>query len=367
MNPPITGNNARSSASAASASQASAAKDASATEPFAALLAQQLDGLNLLASGDSATGDAAKPMTDDAQNQAVMSGDQPGNPANIIAAIVLAEDRGQKTVGGELIKESRKQRTDGLQLAMDKLPGAQSLSAPPGSAQQNNAAELDALSADAFERMDMSASHTVQSRPGENAAKTIATPGLSDALISKFKPGANAAGTIAAPVLPAAPQNAPIQNGMADIPQTLNAPLGSNGWSNEFSQKISWMGIHQQQVAELHLNPPNLGPLDVVLKISDNQATALFTSAHGAVREAVENALPKLREMLAGNGITLGNVTVSDQPPRDRGAEGFIHRDSGTAAQRNITGNDSGSSELTSAAAQITRVRRHNGMVDTFA
>lgn len=366
MNLPITGNNAPSSASAASALQASAAKDASAAEPFAALLAQQLDGLNLLAPGDSATGDAVEPVTDDAQNQAVMSEDHPDNPANMLAAIVLAEDRGQKTVG-ELIKDSRKQRTDGLQRAMDKLPGAQSLSASPGSAQQDKAAELDALSSDTFKHTGMSATHTVQSRPGENAAETIATPGLSDALIGKFKPGANAAGTSATPVLPAVPQNAPIKNGMADTMQTLNAPLGSNGWSNEFSQKISWMGIHQQQVAELHLNPPNLGPLDVVLKISDNQATALFISAHGAVREAVENALPKLREMLADNGITLGNATVSDQPPRDRGAEGFMHRDSGTAAQRNISGNDSGSSELTSAAAQTTAVRRHNGMIDTFA
>jgi flagellar hook-length control protein FliK len=126
------------------------------------------------------------------------------------------------------------------------------------------------------------------------------------------------------------------------------------------------MSTQQNQVAELHLNPPNLGPLDVVLKISDNQATALFTSPHGAVRDAVENALPRLREMLADNGITLGNTTVSDQP-RDRSADGFSGNGFGTAAQRESSDEASRLAGLSPAAVQPVPMRRHNGMVDTFA
>lgn len=149
--------------------------------------------------------------------------------------------------------------------------------------------------------------------------------------------------------------------------QAISSPLGSNGWTEEFSQKISWMGTQQNQVAELHLNPPNLGPLDVVLKISDNQATALFTSPHSAVREAVENALPRLREILADNGIMLGNATVSDQSPRDRGAEGFADKGTGTALPREISGGLDRTAESSSPSIQSMPVRRHNGMVDTFA
>ena len=156
-------------------------------------------------------------------------------------------------------------------------------------------------------------------------------------------------------------------NRLPDTRQTITTPLGNHTWANEFSQKISWMSTQQNQVAELHLNPPDLGPLDVVLKVSGNQATALFTSPHGAVRDAVENALPKLRETLADNGITLGNATVSDQPPRDRGAERFISRGSGTAVQSDGSGESSGPENLLMAAAQISPVRRYNGMVDTFA
>lgn len=358
INLQITGNNANSSASVASDPQASTTLDALASKPFAALLAQQLDGLNSLASatvqiplaaGDSTKGDKTEPVTDDIQNQAAILGDQPGNPANIIAAIVLAENRGQKT-GGALVTESRKQRTDDsqrievdVQRTADKLRGGQSLSLPPGK-NQHDITGLDSLTPDALKRMDISAALTRQSRPSASAAE-MSTP----------------------PALPVAPPNTPLNTRSADAIQTIGAPLGSNGWSNEFSQKISWMSLHKQQVAELHLNPPNLGPLEVVLKISDNQATALFTSPHGAVRDAVENALPKLREMLANNGITLGNATVSDQPPRDRGAEAFMNRDTGTTVQRNIPVNDSASANMTSTTAQTALLRRHNGMVDTFA
>lgn len=161
--------------------------------------------------------------------------------------------------------------------------------------------------------------------------------------------------------------NIPVNNRLPDARQTIAAPLGSNGWADEFSQKINWMSTQQNQVAELHLNPPDLGPLDVVLKISDNQATALFTSPHGAVRDAVENALPKLREALADNGITLGNATVSDQPPRDRDAERFMSQGSGATVQPDDSGASSGSDRLLMAAAQINSARRHNGMVDIFA
>ena len=150
----------------------------------------------------------------------------------------------------------------------------------------------------------------------------------------------------------------------AGAPPAIAAPLGSSGWAEEFSQKISWISTQRNQVAELHLNPPNLGPLEVVLKISDNHATALFTSPHGAVRDAVENAMPKLREILADNGIMLGNTTVSDQSPRDRSSDGFMNRGSGTAAQPEVSSTMSEQAGVLQAAAPA---HRHNGMVDTFA
>jgi flagellar hook-length control protein FliK len=143
---------------------------------------------------------------------------------------------------------------------------------------------------------------------------------------------------------------------------TVNTPVGREKWRDEFAQKITWLSSSRQdQTAELHLNPPQLGPLDVVLKISGDQATALFTSPHAAVREAIEQALPRLRDMLADNGIALGNATVSDQPSRDSGSEAARQK---AADARNATDDTSIPAET---PARVSQISRHDGIVDTFA
>lgn len=134
-------------------------------------------------------------------------------------------------------------------------------------------------------------------------------------------------------------------------------------WGDEFSQKITWMATQQNQSAELHLNPPQLGPLDVTLKMNGDQATATFTSPHAAVREAIEQAMPKLREMLADNGIMLGNAMVSDQPAR--------HNPDHEARRSPGRSNTASSGDISGLAgvqeSRVTQASRHNGMVDTFA
>lgn len=142
----------------------------------------------------------------------------------------------------------------------------------------------------------------------------------------------------------------------------IDTPVTQRQWGNEFSQKITWMATQQDQHAELHLNPAQLGPLDVVIKVSGDQATAQFTSAHAAVREVIEQSIPKLREMLADNGIMLGNTTVSDQAPREQRGEFGNQRQ--TAPNGRVL--ESAPSNMSDTRA-VTPLSRHNGMVDTFA
>lgn len=92
---------------------------------------------------------------------------------------------------------------------------------------------------------------------------------------------------------------------------TVAARVGSAEWGRAVGEKVMWMANQNNHVAELHLNPPSLGPLEVRLTVNNDQATALFVSHHSAVREAIETAMPRLREMLADNGIMLGNASVS--------------------------------------------------------
>lgn len=171
-----------------------------------------------------------------------------------------------------------------------------------------------------------------------------------------------AAATTSQPNVPAL---ASLQNAIAPALQaaqvTINTPVTHERWGDEFSQKITWLASSKQdQSAELHLNPPQLGPLDVVIKVSGDQATALFTSPHAAVREVIEQALPRLRDMLSDNGITLGNATVSDQAPRDQ--NGSDTRRSSAPTNNNIP-----DVSATNSTLRVSQISRHNGIVDTFA
>lgn len=124
----------------------------------------------------------------------------------------------------------------------------------------------------------------------------------------------------------ALPMAGPVMRG-ADHPAVSPAPqshlesaVGTAGWGNEFAQKVMWIAGDKQQSAELHLNPPELGPLSIRLAIDDDQASAVFHSAHSEVREAIQAALPRLREVLAESGIALGNASVTADSPREGSA-----------------------------------------------
>ena len=179
------------------------------------------------------------------------------------------------------------------------------------------------------------------------ARQTDTSPQTNAAALASLQ---NAAASIAAPALQ------PVQ-------VTINTPVNQDKWADEFSQKITWLASsNQDQTAELHLNPPQLGPLDVVIKVSGDQATALFTSPHAAVREAVEQAMPKLRDMLSDNGIMLCNTTVSDQAPRDQGQSGS-QRSAAPVGNNDIRD----TSTIGNSTTRVSPISRHNGIVDTFA
>jgi len=123
-----------------------------------------------------------------------------------------------------------------------------------------------------------------------------------------------------------------------------------------------WMAGQGHQVAELHLNPPDLGPMTIALTLDNDQASARFTSPHAAVREAIETAMPRLREMLADSGITLGNASVGadnlrQQPQQEPRQEPRAHAARFDAVAAN--------SVVMSGGTPLLRLAR--GAVDTYA
>ncbi|HEX5678761.1 MAG TPA: flagellar hook-length control protein FliK [Alcanivorax sp.] len=111
---------------------------------------------------------------------------------------------------------------------------------------------------------------------------------------------------------------------------TLQAPVASAPWQQQLGQQMVGLAQRGDQHMELHLNPRELGPLSVSLKLDDQGAQAHFFSSHSTVRGAVEQAIPQLREALAEQGIALGEAMVGehrqsfagngDGQPGERGA-----------------------------------------------
>jgi flagellar hook-length control protein FliK len=152
----------------------------------------------------------------------------------------------------------------------------------------------------------------------------------------------------------------------------LSSRVGTQAWDQQLGQKIVFMAAGGEQSATMELNPPDLGPLQVVLSVNKDQATAAFTSATPEVRQALEAALPKLREMMSDAGIQLGSATVSAGMSDQN--NGFSQQANSAQGGGNGGGNRAGSSGLgrDAAVAEAPRgaapARRvPAGAVDTFA
>lgn len=86
----------------------------------------------------------------------------------------------------------------------------------------------------------------------------------------------------------------------------------------ELQQRVNLMLSERLQQAEIQLDPLGLGKMKIQLKLGAvGEASVQFLVQHGQTRELLEQAMPRLREMLAGQGILLGQTVVQQQaqPP----------------------------------------------------
>jgi flagellar hook-length control protein FliK len=170
-----------------------------------------------------------------------------------------------------------------------------------------------------------------------------------------------------APVTPAATHTSNIP--LTDTADTAanDAPaiateFGQPDWPEEFGRKITWLATQRMQAAELKLHPAHLGPIEISLQLSgDQQLTAQFVSHHPAVREAIEANLPRLREIMAENGITLADTSVSADTPQQQAENGQDD------PFRHPAASDHFPYDSTSPQTPVLQVTRRSSLIDTFA
>lgn len=145
------------------------------------------------------------------------------------------------------------------------------------------------------------------------------------------------------------------------VPLRMETPAGQSAWSNELGNKLTWMATAQRQQADLVLNPPQLGRVEISLTVTGDQASAVFASPNAAVRELLEDSLPRLREILSGAGINLGEAHVGSES-RSQFGEGQRSDNPGTLVNG---GNVAETAPIGLVAARPVQAGR--GMVDVFA
>ena len=161
-----------------------------------------------------------------------------------------------------------------------------------------------------------------------------------------------AAGEIRTTERPAA---APMAQTPGRAPE-LRAPLGSTAWADELGARVTWMVDRGEQVASLRLSPENMGPVEVRIAVREGETSVWFGATQAETRAALEQSLPRLRELLGTSGLSLADAGVFSHTPRDP-QRGFTSAALARAAQ------ESGADDAGGIVMQVSR----RGLVDLYA
>lgn len=108
---------------------------------------------------------------------------------------------------------------------------------------------------------------------------------------------------------------------LAANPTTLDIqpPVQSAVWSKVMSGRVVWMAKEGIQQAEIRLTPAKMGPVEVKLHVHNDQVNVTFLAQHAATRDALEQAIPRLRDSFNESGIQLANAEVGADTPQSGG------------------------------------------------
>ena len=95
---------------------------------------------------------------------------------------------------------------------------------------------------------------------------------------------------------------------------TMQTHFDSSDWSDELSNKVRWITANNLQSAEIKLHPKHLGTIEVKVDVTNDQANIHFVTSSAQVKDALETAAHRLRDMLDTSGLQLSHFGVSDHP-----------------------------------------------------
>ncbi|NLY34360.1 MAG: hypothetical protein GX040_06530 [Alcaligenaceae bacterium] len=210
----------------------------------------------------------------------------------------------------------------------------------------------------------------------DRLSQEAVTPNLADPRNFNHQTPAQPLANPASDTLPDATVAANANPAVGTLAQASASPLISigtsfyhPGWSQAMAQQLATQAslFFRQQangthIAQMRLDPPELGPIKVSISIQDGVAQAAFVASNAAVRQALENSLADLHQALQEKGLSLGQAHVGQQDRQD----GFLMEDDNAPGTAGQTKGSTGI--LADAGGPATGPsRQHDGLINTFA
>lgn len=140
-------------------------------------------------------------------------------------------------------------------------------------------------------------------------------------------------------------------------------PLPSPRFAEEVGARLQWIAEQQGGEATLRISPDGLGPVEIRLKLDGDRVELGFTATQQDTRQALQDALPKLREMLAQQGLQLGQADVGQKHAQSS-------NDDSAKTAKGFAGDDEGDAIVLATPAREAHVligRGGRGVLDLYA
>ena len=132
----------------------------------------------------------------------------------------------------------------------------------------------------------------------------------------------------------------------------------------QLNEKIRWMVNARNTMAEIRLDPPELGSMQVRVNVSGDAASVSFVVQSQQAKDALADAMPRLKEMLAEQGLELGDAEVRKDNSSQSGESGQQLAGSGNGQQNGDEMSD-GADDTHVVEQAVTRQAK--GGIDYYA
>ena len=98
------------------------------------------------------------------------------------------------------------------------------------------------------------------------------------------------------------------------------APLFAGGgqWMDSIGENLAWMVRHDARVAQVRLWPRDLGMIQLQIRMDSDSVEVAIEASNRAVVDELAEAAPRLRSLLADQGLGLSQLNIDQQSTNGR-------------------------------------------------